>query len=569
MRAWARANVMAALMILALVLVAEGAPPDVQRGGKVITDFGEFDSANALVLQPDGKLVAAGSSSVLRGGGTFPNNDFALARYLSDGRLDSTFGTGGMVITDFGFGSVANALVLQPDGKLVAAGFIGFFASDGSSRTNVALARYLPDGTLDPTFGTGGKVITDVGTDSDARALVLRPDGKLVVAGCIACVQFGDFALARYLSDGSLDTTFGVGGIVTTDFSDDGGDDFESAFALVLQPDGKLIAAGNSDDPVTFATRFALARYLPDGSLDATFGVGGKVTTDFGGPWASALILQPDGKLIAGGPGYSGICCFERFALARYLPDGSLDATFGVGGKVTTDFGGQGLSTVVNAFVLQPDGKLVAAGAGSDNCCTQRFALARLLLDGTLDATFGVGGIVTTDFPPTAGFGTSQARALVLQPDGKLVAAGVVDGEDFGLARYRPDGTLDPAFGTGFETNVNVLIDFVVQSTSLNPDAVPGGPAGVFTITARLTNTSMENILEPINAIVRTLTNGNKLLSATEGNGGVGSLQAMDAGSDNVLIPNESATVQFRIGLANRNLFSFFVDVSGIVGGDD
>jgi hypothetical protein len=116
---------------------------------------------------------------------------------------------------------------------------------------------------------------------------------------------------------------------------------------------------------------------------------------------------------------------------------------------------------------------------------------------------------------------------------------------------------------------VNDLVNFVVQNTSLNPNPVPGGPAGVFTITARLTNKSTENIHEPINAIVRTLTNGNKLLSATEGNGGAGSKQAIDAGSDDTLISNESATVQFRIGLANRNRFSFFVDVSGIVGGDD
>ena len=116
---------------------------------------------------------------------------------------------------------------------------------------------------------------------------------------------------------------------------------------------------------------------------------------------------------------------------------------------------------------------------------------------------------------------------------------------------------------------VNDKVNFVVQSTSLNPTPVPGGPAGVFTITARLTNKSTENILEPINAIVKTLTNGNKLLSATEGNGGAGSKQAIDAGADDILIPNESRTVQFRIGLANRNRFSFFVDVSGIVSGDD
>jgi hypothetical protein len=110
-------------------------------------------------------------------------------------------------------------------------------------------------------------------------------------------------------------------------------------------------------------------------------------------------------------------------------------------------------------------------------------------------------------------------------------------------------------------------VNFAVQSTSLSTTAVAGGPAGVYTITARLTNKSPQSIWEPIKAVVTTLTNGNKLLSATEGNGGVGSKQAIDAGTDNVLIPNESATVRFRIGLANRNRFTFFVDIWGTVNG--
>ena len=177
---------------------------------------------------------------------------------------------------------------------------------------------------------------------------------------------------------------------------------------------------------------------------------------------------------------------------------------------------------------------------------------------------------MTTDF----GGGSAFAFALVLQPDGKLVAAGDFSTQnavpdDIALARYLPDGRLDPTFGTGFEINVNDLVNFVVQSTSLNPNPVPGGPAGVFTITARLSNKSTENILEPINAIVRTLTNGNTLVTAAEGDGGVGSKQAIDAGPDGMLLPNESVTVQFRVGLANRNRFSFFVDVSGIVGEGD
>jgi hypothetical protein len=185
--------------------------------------------------------------------------------------------------------------------------------------------------------------------------------------------------------------------------------------------------------------------------------------------------------------------------------------------------------------------------------------------NGALDMTFGGDGQVTTDF----GGSNDLASALVLQPDGKIVVAGSTQNlstglADFALARY--ESGLVPGVGPFV---VNELVNFVVQSTSFNPSSVPGGPGGTFTVTAVLTNTSTENIREPINAIVRTLTNGNKLLSATEGNGGVGSLQAIDAGSDDILRPNESATVQFRIGLANRNRFSFFVDVSGTVSGDD
>jgi uncharacterized delta-60 repeat protein len=271
--------VVALLMLLSLVVLGEGAPGDLDSTfgvrGKVTTDFGGFASASALVLQPDGKLVAAG--------GTFR---FTLARYLPDGSLDTTFGTGGKVTTDFGHSDLASALVLQPDGKLVAAGET---RQEDVGALDFALARYLPDGSLDPTFGTGGKVTTDFGVFSQAFALVRQPDSKLVAAGGTA----GGFALARYLPDGSLDPTFGTSGKVTTDFG-------ERASALVLQPDGKLVAVGG-------ISAFALARYLPDGSLDPIFGTGGKVTTNFGGQdMGLALVRQPDGKLVAAGGSNAG-----------------------------------------------------------------------------------------------------------------------------------------------------------------------------------------------------------------------------------------------------------------------
>ena len=194
-RAWGRGSVVAVLLTLSLALLGEGAPGDLDPtfgvGGKVTTDFGGYDSANALVLQPDGKLVAAGVRST-------SDLDFALARYLPDGSLDPTFGVGGKVTTDFGSSDVASALVLQPDGKLVAAGGVQF---DGPG--DFALARYLPDGSLDPTFGVGGKVTTDFGGIDGASALVLQPDGKLVAAGSSDALRLCPGALSARWQPGS------------------------------------------------------------------------------------------------------------------------------------------------------------------------------------------------------------------------------------------------------------------------------------------------------------------------------------------------------------------------------
>jgi uncharacterized delta-60 repeat protein len=286
------------------------------------------------------------------------------------GSLDRAFGVGGTVTTDFaGAGDVAAAVAVQADGKLVAAGWANT-AGPFSFNQDFALARYNSNGTLDTTFGTGGKVTTDFGTVQDeAFALAVQPDGKLVAAG--AAGGPGDFALARYNPDGTLDTSFGTGGKVTTDF---GG--FDQVAAVAVQADGKLVAAGTTEGS---SAVFALARYNPDGTLDTSFGTGGKVTTDFARPGgsfdqANGLVLQGS-KLVAAGtagplPGFV-------FALARYRADGTLDPSFGSHGTVTTDFGGG--TNEANALALQPDGKPVAAGFASTQT-GEDFALARYLL---------------------------------------------------------------------------------------------------------------------------------------------------------------------------------------------
>src|SRR5438067_413471 len=296
---------------------------------------------------------------------------------------------------------------------------VALFATLMASATSSAAP-----GSLDTTFGTGGKVTTSFSGSADMNALMVQPDGKLVAAGWDASQSA--FGLARYNTSGSLDSTFGTGGTVSTPI----GIDTYGASALVLQSDGKLVAAGDAWKDTVDAD-FAVIRYTANGSLDTAFGTGGKVTTAIGSgdDGASALVRQPDGKLVAAG--YASVSSTYDLALVRYNTDGSLDSTFGTGGKVTTPVGSAG--DYVNALVFQSDGKLVAAG--NTEASTRDFVVVRYNATGTLDTTFGTGGKVTT----AVGTGDDVAFALALQPDGNLVAGGYAAnaGTDaFALVRY-------------------------------------------------------------------------------------------------------------------------------------
>src|SRR5947199_1993786 len=359
----------------------------------------------------------------------------AAAASAAPGSLDSTFGAGGKTTTSFGTGSAdIYALVLQPDGKLVAAG------SD-VSQSAFALVRYNANGSLDPTFGTSGTASTPIGIDTyGASALVLQSDGKLVAAGdAWKDTVDADFAVNRCTANGSLDTAFSTGGKGTTSF----GSEEDDAHGLVVQPDRKRVAAGVVFNGVRWD--FALARYNTDGSLDTTFGTGGKVVTAIGtdGTGASALVLQPDGKLVAAGTTTSDGSTYD-FTVVRYNTNGSLDTTFGTGGEVTTPIGTG--DNGVSALVRQSDGKLVAAGYASVSGNFD-LALVRYNTDGSLDSTFGTGGKVTTP----VGSAGDYVNALVFQSDGKLVAAGNTEAStrDVVVVRYNATGTLDTTFGTG------------------------------------------------------------------------------------------------------------------------
>jgi uncharacterized delta-60 repeat protein len=321
-------------------------------GGKVATDFfGGEDGANGAVLQSDGKIVAAGVARKTNG-----DYDIALARYNTNGTLDATFGSGlnGKVTTDFGcppgsFGvEAANSVALQSDGSIVIAGVCG---------SNFQVVRYLSTGALDPTFGSGGRVITSFGFTSGALSVLIQPDGRIVAGGPVQ-QSTRNWGLARYLPSGALDSTFGSAGKMTTDF---GGVD-DGPWGLTVQ--GAAIVG------VGFASsHFGVARWMmSDGSLDSTFGSGGKVTTVFGSSeGAFGVAVQADNKLVVVGGG-------PDFKLVRYNFDGSLDATFGSGGKLTTDFfGGDDAAAAVK---IQPDGRIVVGGYAKGSLGYD-FALAR------------------------------------------------------------------------------------------------------------------------------------------------------------------------------------------------
>lgn len=378
------------------------------------------------------------------------------------GDLDTTFGTNGKVITDIAAATdQVAAIALQADGKIVAAGV---------SSSDFAVARYNPDGSLDPSFGTGGITTYDFdGFPDRARALAIQQDGKIVVVGESNVNALQDFGIVRFNSDGSLDGSFGAGGVVTTDFNQ--GNDY--AFAVAIQADGKIVVGG--DVSVGGLFYFGIARYDTNGALDSSFGVGGKFN-NFANGSALAIAIQGDGKIVAAGTVISG-GSNPDFGVARYNTNGTLDTTFNGTGEATTDF--NGISDAVGGLALQPDGKVIVAGSALVSG-TYDFALIRYNSDGTLDTSFGSGGKVSTDFALLADYATSVA----VQSNGAIVAAGQATTsaapEDTAVVRYNPDGSLDNGFGI----NGKVTIDFassydIANDVEIQPDGniVIGGTA--------------------------------------------------------------------------------------------
>jgi uncharacterized delta-60 repeat protein len=344
------------------------------------------------------------------------------------GDVDIAFGTGGRVVTDFLGDDVARAVLVQSDGKIVVGGtrFL-------NGNMDFAMARYEPTGVLDPGFGAGGKITTDFGaTDDQLRALALQPDGKLLALGNDSGNRL---VMARYETDGALDATFGLGGRVET---------LPNTFMtdIALQSDGNIVVGGGRTGAVTSEWDFLVARFTANGALDAGFGSGGVVTTNFPAnrqDGARALAIQPDGKIVLGGYSVVGPATVDE-AWARYDSDGVLDPAFGIGGLALTHFASNGLMDVI----VMPDGTLVATVPLANG-------LVRLLSDGTLDLSFGAGGLAVVP--------GVWARSVARDATGAFVVGVESVGSPVHVVRVLPDGGLDGSFGVDGRVPFDVFSD--------------------------------------------------------------------------------------------------------------
>ncbi|WP_048441016.1 hypothetical protein [Caenimonas sp. SL110] len=452
-----------------------------QEPGTIVNRSGMNFAANKVVVLPDGKFVVQGNFRVdadeINGG------DIRLARYNADGSLDETFGTGGFRTTALSpLWESCRAIALQDDGKLLVTGIISSGATE-----DIFVARLNANGSLDTSFGDGGTTQVAFSTRLDrAASLIIQSDGKIVVAGQtrLTSGDSGDFAIVRLHANGSLDTSFSLDGKASVSFTPSGSD---AAVSLAQQADGKIVAVGATGS----SSDVAVARFNVDGSLDASFGSGGLFTyPNAGGDRAQSVIVTPDQKILVAG--YLSTPATPQgweIGLVRLNSNGSLDTSFSGDGVVTTRLAAGGGAYTVK---MQQDGKIVVGGyaATPDNFVLWDFVLVRYLDNGSLDPSFGTGGVVITDFARDQldEFSDDTIYDFEILPDGRILAVGQSRGGfylDLGMARYMPDGSLDPTFSADNHTYTlggqAIVLDSQVQvfdSQLGTKDAMTGNYAG-------------------------------------------------------------------------------------------
>jgi uncharacterized delta-60 repeat protein len=413
--------------------VSAALDPAFGDGGKTFTAL-RLDEP-AMALQADGKVVVVGGS----------NNDFTVARYTVAGRLDPDFGSAGTIATDIATGAdQARGVAIQSDGKIVVVGsaVVGRSANNNFN-FDFAVARYLPDGTPDPSFNGNGKVTTDFNQLTDiAHAVAIQSDGKIVVVGLAASSNISgsnQFAIARYLPNGALDPSFDGDGKVTTAV----GSGNNLARNVLLQADQRIVVSGFSE--VNRRDGTGLVRYTASGALDTSFGNGSiedRIAANTGKTLVAehrleeGLSLQSDGKIVIAGSVNVGVfpARSSHFSVMRFDANGVPDSGLGSAGLVTLAF--TALNDFGRAIALQADNKIVVAGQSS-NFANPDFAVARFDTNGTPDESFGSAGKLAVSFFDSE----DSAESVLIQPDGKIVLGGVVTSGTqigFGLARVNP-----------------------------------------------------------------------------------------------------------------------------------
>lgn len=441
---WDNSGVLRGARLLAVLLLAVGlatvpAPPapaavggDLDRSfssdGKYLHRTGI--TGRSVAVQDDGKIVVVGDSGYWGW----------VLRFLPNGALDTTFGDDGEVNLDFGSPAQLHDVAIQSNGRIVV---VGRVAGEADDYNNTAIARLTTSGALDTTFRGDGISALDLGYREYAHAVAIAPDGKIVLVGQSLVALDWDFMVARFTTSGGLDGTFSSDGKTTTGF----GGENDVAFDVAVQSDGKIVAAGRTDDDAEFDYDFAVARYRTSGSLDSGFNFDGKASTGFGySDQAKGVAIQADGRIVVAGSSNGEL---SDFAVARYTTSGFPDERWDGDGKLTTGFGGT--DDWAEDVAIQDDGRIVVAGKVRTDSTggSFDFGLARYnSSSGSLSTSFSTDGKVRT------GLGYSDsAYAMAIQEDGKILAAGEsFDGADYRIAMVRYHSAIDTPPNTAIDS---------------------------------------------------------------------------------------------------------------------
>jgi uncharacterized delta-60 repeat protein len=463
--------IIAAFLFMVLPLYSQQVlDPTFGTAGTVMSIIGDNqhggDQIYKVIILPNGKILAIGKA-------TYRNDvGFAIARYNQNGSIDSTFGDFGNKLTYFSnsYYNIPYSAALQSNGKILLAGEICTPVLGG--QPHFAVLRYTEDGRIDSAFGNNGFVVDspdhEFGTfQSVGSSIAVLPDNKFIVAGNSVLGSYKAFTLIKYQQDGKRDSTFGLNGVVRN-YIKGGSETGDYCYKVLITGDGKIIAAGTSYGYTQFGRdAFALARYNSNGTIDTTFGNSGFVrayvfgsTVDNSYSCALSAILQPDGKILAGGYLLDSVNHYS-YAVARFNSNGSLDNTFGPnGGTITTHiYGNSSNDDYANDLALQSDGKIILVGSSGAS-----FSAARFTKNGFLDNSFGNNGTVMFNINGSANNGDA-ALSVAVQPDDKIIIGGMAKdystNDQFALARLN-------SFYTGINES-NRLNSFSLEQNYPNP----------------------------------------------------------------------------------------------------